>query len=96
MTAVNTNTQENKENTVVSRPIPTTYSRLYHDETLVSFFRRLSFSPDGSLLVAPSGVIKGTDGVNLEKERSTNKDAGKDTKVDVQHAVYLYARNSFR
>lgn len=31
-------------------------ARLYHDDTLQSFFRRLSFSPDGSILVAPAGV----------------------------------------
>lgn len=29
---------------------------LYHNETLQSFFRRLSFSPDGSLLLTPSGL----------------------------------------
>lgn len=28
---------------------------IFHDETLVSFFRRPSFSPDGSLLCLPSG-----------------------------------------
>ncbi|KAL7662578.1 Uncharacterized protein ABC855_g4825 [[Candida] zeylanoides] len=32
---------------------------LYHPETLQSFFRRLAFSPDGSLLVAPSGMSRG-------------------------------------
>ncbi|TPX49938.1 hypothetical protein SeMB42_g01474 [Synchytrium endobioticum] len=33
-------------------------ARMYHDETLVSFFRRLTFSPDGSLLVTPTGQYK--------------------------------------
>ncbi|KAI8645461.1 WD40-repeat-containing domain protein [Parasitella parasitica] len=32
--------------------------RLYHDENLVSFFRRLSFSPDGALLITPAGLNK--------------------------------------
>ncbi|RUS14159.1 WD40-repeat-containing domain protein [Endogone sp. FLAS-F59071] len=32
---------------------------LYHDETLVSFFRRLTFTPDGALLLTPAGVFKG-------------------------------------
>lgn len=32
----------------------TSYS-IFHDETLVSFFRRPSFSPDGSLLCLPTG-----------------------------------------
>lgn len=32
------------------------HKRLYHDETLVTFFRRLTFSPDGSLLLTPAGL----------------------------------------
>lgn len=32
--------------------------KLFHDDTLKSFFRRLSFSPDGQLLVTPSGIIE--------------------------------------
>ena len=31
--------------------------RLFHDDTLQTFFRRLNFSPDGELIVIPSGVI---------------------------------------
>lgn len=31
---------------------------LYHNETLLSFFRRLSFTPDGSLLLVPAGQYK--------------------------------------
>lgn len=31
-------------------------TRLYHDDTLQTFFRRLSFSPDGQIIVTPSGV----------------------------------------
>ncbi|KAJ3294286.1 hypothetical protein HDU79_011248 [Rhizoclosmatium sp. JEL0117] len=34
----------------------TTSMKLFHDDTLSSFFRRLSFSPDGSLLIAPAGI----------------------------------------
>lgn len=30
---------------------------LFFDETLVSFFRRLAFSPDGSLLFMPTGLV---------------------------------------
>jgi hypothetical protein len=32
--------------------------RIYQDETLVSFFRRLTFSPDGALLFTPCGIHK--------------------------------------
>lgn len=33
-------------------------SFLYHNETFTSFFRRLTFTPDGSLLLTPSGIYK--------------------------------------
>ena len=32
--------------------------RLFHDDTFQSFFRRLDMSPDGQLLVIPSGVLE--------------------------------------
>jgi chromatin assembly factor 1 subunit B len=32
--------------------------RLFHDDTLQTFFRRLCFSPDGSLIVCPSGIVE--------------------------------------
>ncbi|KAI9492674.1 WD40-repeat-containing domain protein [Zychaea mexicana] len=35
--------------------------RMYHDENLVTFFRRLSFSPDGAFLVTPAGLCKSLD-----------------------------------
>ncbi|KAI8911261.1 WD40-repeat-containing domain protein [Powellomyces hirtus] len=37
---------------------PSKAFRLFHDETLTSFFRRLTFSPDGALLFAPAGVYR--------------------------------------
>ncbi|KAJ1563145.1 Chromatin assembly factor 1 subunit B [Cladochytrium tenue] len=51
--------------------------RLFHDETLPSFFRRLAFSPDGSILAAPAGLIEG-DG---EGEQST-----------LRYAVHIFNR----
>ena len=32
--------------------------RLFHDDTLKSFYRRMDFSPDGELLVIPAGVLE--------------------------------------
>jgi len=32
--------------------------RLFHDDTFKGFFRRLSWSPDGEILVVPSGVVE--------------------------------------
>jgi len=30
--------------------------RMFHDENLITFFRRCAFSPDGRLLLAPAGI----------------------------------------
>ncbi|XP_056415572.1 chromatin assembly factor 1 subunit B isoform X2 [Hyla sarda] len=32
--------------------------RIYHDDSMKSFFRRLSFTPDGSLLLTPAGFVE--------------------------------------
>lgn len=37
-------------------------SRLFYDDTLKSFCRRLAFSPDGELLVTPCGIIEHEEG----------------------------------
>ncbi|KAI9353669.1 WD40-repeat-containing domain protein [Obelidium mucronatum] len=47
-----------KQKTTDSQLASTTTTRMFHDDTLSSFFRRLSFSPDGSLLVAPAGLYR--------------------------------------
>ena len=31
--------------------------RIFHDDTMKSFFRRLAFSPDGQILVVPAGCF---------------------------------------
>ena len=53
----------------------------------MSFFRRLSFSPDGSLLVAPTGIWRpDLPGSTL----TTNKQS------EPESAVYIYARSALR
>ncbi|XP_012286497.1 chromatin assembly factor 1 subunit B [Orussus abietinus] len=42
--------------------------RLFHDDTFKSFFRRLTFTIDGSLIIVPSGIIEPQDST----ERSLN------------------------
>ncbi|XP_075914518.1 chromatin assembly factor 1 subunit B-like, partial [Petromyzon marinus] len=37
--------------------------RMFHDDSMRSFFRRLSFTPDGSHLLAPAGCIESGDSV---------------------------------
>lgn len=56
-------------------------TRLFHDDTLKSFFRRLSFSPDGQILVTSSGIKETFD------EQNKNK-----TAINVS---YVFARKSF-
>lgn len=47
-------------------PVHGKQMRIFHDDTLQTFFRRLSFSPDGELIVTPSGVAEtGVDGKML-------------------------------
>ncbi|KAK6625732.1 hypothetical protein RUM43_006031 [Polyplax serrata] len=41
------------------------YIRLFHDDTVKTFFRRLNFSPDGNLIFVPCGVYR--DGENEAK-----------------------------
>lgn len=41
-----------------SSPLHGKTIRLFHDDTLQTFFRRLAFSPDGQLIITPSGVAE--------------------------------------
>lgn len=65
------------------KPIPgkrlTKSSLLYHSETLQSFFRRLAFSPDGSLLLTPLGIFK--------------HDDTEDESAEHLNTVYIYIRS---
>lgn len=33
-------------------------AHLFHDDTIKTFFRRLTFTPDGELLIVPTGIIE--------------------------------------
>ncbi|KAE8621497.1 hypothetical protein XENTR_v10004851 [Xenopus tropicalis] len=37
--------------------------RMYHDDSMKSFFRRLTFTPDGSLLITPAGCVESGESV---------------------------------
>ena len=58
-------------------------ANLYANETLTSFFRRLTFTPDGSLLLTPSGQYQ-------NQHPSENKDAKPVT--EIINTVYIYTR----
>lgn len=61
-------------------------SLLYHSETLQSFFRRLTFSPDGSLLLTPLGIFKKETNI-----KSPNK--AENATDDITNTVYIYTRS---
>ncbi|ORY70218.1 WD40-repeat-containing domain protein [Pseudomassariella vexata] len=54
---------------------------LYANETLTSFFRRLTFTPDGSLLLTPAGQYQMTHPADGQKSTS-----------EVINTVYIYTR----
>jgi hypothetical protein len=56
-TANNTSNSNNSNQPSQNVPATTSY-KIFHDENVNSFFRRLQFSPDGSLLVVPAGLYK--------------------------------------
>ncbi|OBA23943.1 WD40 repeat-like protein, partial [Metschnikowia bicuspidata var. bicuspidata NRRL YB-4993] len=64
--------------------LATKLNYLYHSENLQSFFRRLAFSPDGSLLLVPLGIYK------YENCRDDTLDGSIET--GLLNTVYIYTR----
>lgn len=60
-------------------------SNIYANETFTSFFRRLTFAPDGSLLFTPAGQYK----------TSMPVTEGTKSSDDVINTVYIYTRAGF-
>ncbi|KAK5130305.1 hypothetical protein LTR08_002229 [Meristemomyces frigidus] len=58
-------------------------TNIYANETFTSFFRRLTFAPDGSLLFTPSGQYKTSHPAGLD---------GAKTADDIINTVYIYTR----
>ncbi|SPO32307.1 related to CAC2 - component of the chromatin assembly complex [Ustilago trichophora] len=88
-------------------PLAKASMRLYGDENFSGFFRRLSFSPDGGLLVTPSGLFDpppppASPTVNLSPRKSpatlSTPAAGPSASPQAgpanKSAVYLYARGN--
>lgn len=57
---------------------------IYANETLTSFFRRLTFAPDGSLLFTPAGQYK--------TPVSSHPDTSASNASDIINTVYIYTR----
>ncbi|OSD00979.1 WD40 repeat-like protein [Trametes coccinea BRFM310] len=73
--------------------------KLYGDESFTNFFRRLTFSPDGGLLLTPAGQFEDpsvipttTTKSNEQRGRKGNPNA--DSK-DGSSSVYIYSRANF-
>lgn len=62
-------------------------SYLLYNETLPSFFRRLTVSPCGSLLCIPAGIYK-TENKTINESNESNKNS------EYANAVYIYTRGS--
>jgi chromatin assembly factor 1 subunit B len=61
-------------------------ANIYANETFTSFFRRLTFTPDGSLLLTPAGQYK--------TSHITSQDPFK-TSDEIINTVYIYTRAGF-
>lgn len=60
-------------------------NQIFHDDTLMTFCRRLNFSPDGRILFAPCGL--------LELEGVTTTDESESTKKEKKiHTTYAFVR----
>ncbi|KAB8337180.1 hypothetical protein FH972_021484 [Carpinus fangiana] len=58
-------------------------TNIYANETLTSFFRRLTFAPDGSLLFTPAGQYKTSQPSLTDPTKTTD---------DIINTVYIYSR----
>ncbi|KAF9155185.1 hypothetical protein BG015_010767 [Linnemannia schmuckeri] len=70
--------------------------RLYHDETLTSFFRRLSFTPDGSMLITPAGQYRTPiQKTGTQKDDESSTAAPQASELEMRNTAYIYARRAF-
>ena len=72
---------ENSPNPYLGAGIGVKNASIYFNETLNSFFRRLTFAPDGSLLFTPAGQYRTPHAVDGAKSSD-----------DVINTVYIYTR----
>lgn len=70
--------------------------RMFHDDTLKSFFRRLAFSNDGSMLFAPAGQYKS---IRAKRNGGEASSAAEDTarsRLTTSNTVLVFARSAFQ
>jgi chromatin assembly factor 1 subunit B len=61
-------------------------ANIYANETFTSFFRRLTFAPDGSLLFTPAGQYKTSNVSSTDSSKTVD---------EVTNTVYIYTRAGF-
>ncbi|KAF9209595.1 hypothetical protein BGZ49_003082 [Haplosporangium sp. Z 27] len=77
-----------------AKPSPKSF-RLYHDETLTSFFRRLSFTPDGSMLITPAGQYKAVAQKPSNIKEEDTQPSAQASEQETRNTAYVYARRDF-
>ncbi|KAG0201508.1 hypothetical protein BGX28_005694 [Mortierella sp. GBA30] len=87
-------TADKEDATKPTRAGPKSF-RLYHDETLTSFFRRLSFTPDGSMLLTPAGQYKAPVHKHTTQRDDEPNIASQTLELETRNTVYVYARRDF-
>mmetsp|Transcript_30108 Transcript_30108/g.60744 ORF Transcript_30108/g.60744 Transcript_30108/m.60744 type:complete len:676 (-) Transcript_30108:104-2131(-) len=80
---------------------PKKYHMFADELTVGSFFRRLSFTPDGSFLVVPAALWHGDDEADAETKITKSEcpksvvNESKENKLQASFATYLFARHHF-
>ncbi|KAI0366545.1 WD40 repeat-like protein [Pilatotrama ljubarskyi] len=74
--------------------------KLYGDESFTNFFRRLTFSPDGGLLLTPAGQFEDpsvipTTSKSGESSRGRKGNPNASDSKDSSSSVYIYSRANF-
>ncbi|CCF57817.1 hypothetical protein KAFR_0D01700 [Kazachstania africana CBS 2517] len=69
-------------------------SYLFHNETLPSFFRRLTLSPCGNLLCIPAGIFKTSE--NALPAGSSKESGSGMNNPEVSNSVYIYTRGALK
>ncbi|KAF8501284.1 WD40-repeat-containing domain protein [Gautieria morchelliformis] len=77
--------------------------KLYGDESFTNFFRRLTFSPDGAMLLTPAGqfedpsVVPGSSSRSSSKQPESSRGRKHSTtnEADPASSVYIYTRANF-
>ena len=67
--------------------------RMFMDDTVTSFFRRLTFSPDGLFLVTPTGQFQSTENAGSSGSRPAPGPAA--PAASATPCVYMFARGHF-